>query len=67
LNVPCGEGEAKETQLYSLYAIVVHSGISSDSGHYYTYAREPKAFEAADCQVCGLCLKINRLTWNTYQ
>ena len=28
-------------QLYSLYAIVVHSGYSSDGGHYYTYAREP--------------------------
>ena len=26
---------------YSLYAIVVHSGYSSDGGHYYTYAREP--------------------------
>ena len=43
-------------QLYSLYAIVVHSGVSSDSGHYYTYAREPKAFDDATAQV-----KINFL------
>lgn len=27
--------------MYSLYAIVVHSGYSSDGGHYYTYARQP--------------------------
>ena len=30
-----------ETSRYALYAIVVHSGYSSDGGHYYTYAREP--------------------------
>lgn len=27
---------------YALYGMVVHSGYSSDGGHYYTYAREPK-------------------------
>ncbi len=32
----------KADELYSLYAAVVHSGYSSDGGHYYTYAREPQ-------------------------
>ena len=34
-------GQELREELYSLYAIVVHSGYSSDGGHYYTYAREP--------------------------
>lgn len=38
LILPTGrEGDVE----YSLYAVVVHSGYSSDGGHYYTYAREP--------------------------
>ena len=35
-------------ELYSLYAIVVHSGYSSDGGHYYTYAREPLICENSE-------------------
>ena len=35
---------------YELYAIVVHSGYSSDGGHYYTYAREPKSDHAEDSE-----------------
>ena len=27
-------------EVYELYAVVIHSGYSSDGGHYYTYARE---------------------------
>lgn len=34
-----------------MYAIVVHSGYSSDGGHYYTYAREPKSeLEQENCE-----------------
>jgi ubiquitin carboxyl-terminal hydrolase 35/38 len=29
-------------ELYTLYAIVVHQGYSSDGGHYFTYAKVPK-------------------------
>eukprot|EP00095_Tigriopus_kingsejongensis_P010320 maker-scaffold187_size272365-snap-gene-1.28 protein:Tk10320 transcript:maker-scaffold187_size272365-snap-gene-1.28-mRNA-1 annotation:"ubiquitin carboxyl-terminal hydrolase 38-like" len=29
------------TEKFALYAIVIHSGYSSDGGHYYTYARPP--------------------------
>ena len=32
-----------EDELYSLYAIVVHSGYSSDGGHYFTYSKVPKS------------------------
>ena len=32
-------------ELYSLYAIVVHSGYSSDGGHYFTYSKVPKNTE----------------------
>jgi len=35
------EEDQVKQELYSLYAIVVHSGYSSDGGHYYTYGREP--------------------------
>lgn len=33
-------GEEVRTVNYKLYAAVVHSGISLDSGHYYTFARD---------------------------
>ena len=36
------DGGDGRRESYSLYAVVVHSGYSSDGGHYYTYAREPK-------------------------
>lgn len=44
VNLPIySEANLVKDELYSLYAIVVHSGYSSDGGHYYTYAREPMA------------------------
>ena len=44
------EDESPIEQMYSLYAIVVHSGYSSDGGHYYTYAREPLTSMEADME-----------------
>ena len=45
----CGDNDAHATstpphqeEVYKLYAIVVHSGYSSDGGHYFTYAKVPK-------------------------
>lgn len=35
LVVECGD----EPEAYGLVAVVIHSGLSSDCGHYYTYAR----------------------------
>ena len=35
--------KADGAETYSLYAIVIHSGYSTDGGHYYTYARPPPA------------------------
>ena len=32
----------RQEEVYKLYAIVVHSGYSSDGGHYFTYAKVPK-------------------------
>ena len=39
------ENSSSEDELYSLYAIVVHSGYSSDGGHYFTYSKVPKNSE----------------------
>jgi len=36
-NVPATKSESHAT--YALCAVIVHSGLSSDSGHYYCYAR----------------------------
>lgn len=36
----CGVGtNTASGEIYSLYGVIVHSGISSESGHYYCYAR----------------------------
>ena len=32
--------QEQQQQVYELYAIVIHSGYSSDGGHYYTYGRD---------------------------
>jgi ubiquitin carboxyl-terminal hydrolase 35/38 len=50
LNLPVHVNDEPMDQLYSLYAIVVHSGYSSDGGHYYTYAREPMTSAEADLE-----------------
>ena len=48
LKVPFGEvGQAKE-ELYRLVAVVVHSGVSTNSGHYYSVAKKNIDFEDSD-------------------
>ena len=37
LSLPVGEGEE---QCYHLYCVVVHCGLSSDVGHYYSLVRD---------------------------
>jgi len=46
----CSQNGSMRTnpEKYSLYAIVVHSGYSSDGGHYYTYARQPPNLTSED-------------------
>ena len=44
--------KVNEKELYKLYAIVVHSGYSSDGGHYFTYAKVPKKPGMADSSDC---------------
>lgn len=39
-QVQCSESIQLNQQLYKLYAAVVHSGSSMDTGHYYTLARD---------------------------
>ena len=42
----------EESKIYSLVAVVVHSGVSSDSGHYYSYCRSksPSLGNSAESQ-----------------
>ncbi|KAI5945186.1 ubiquitin carboxyl-terminal hydrolase 38 isoform X2 [Manis javanica] len=50
---PSGTEEACCPKLvpYLLSSVVVHSGISSESGHYYSYARNIAGTESS-CQIC---------------
>lgn len=41
-------GSAEGCQLYSLCGVIVHSGTSSESGHYYCYARHSKSDHPSD-------------------
>eukprot|EP00094_Tigriopus_californicus_P007715 TCALIF_07430-PA protein Name:"Similar to USP35 Ubiquitin carboxyl-terminal hydrolase 35 (Homo sapiens)" AED:0.04 eAED:0.04 QI:47/1/0.90/1/1/1/11/0/1115 len=47
---PTNESGQVREEHYALYAIVIHSGYSSDGGHYYTYARPPpRSAKELDC------------------
>eukprot|EP00158_Paraphelidium_tribonemae_P005829 Partr_v1_DN27544_c0_g1_i2_m30446 putative ubiquitin carboxyl-terminal hydrolase len=41
LNMPLGSGSQMSTSRYQLYGVLVHSGNSNRSGHYYAFVRSP--------------------------
>lgn len=67
--------------IYGLYAVIIHSGTSSECGHYYCYARQNSHFDATEIQKLHssagkdvdvlnsqwYCFNDNRVTYSSYE